>query len=67
MYFKENWKSMAEKEPTFGHVDMFQTSPNKAQIKVRRPLSDGNNAPKWPGAAPGCQKNSCTSIPCVRP
>ncbi|MCI9156290.1 MAG: hypothetical protein HFF44_05015 [Lawsonibacter sp.] len=27
MYFKENWQSMAEKEPTFGHVDIFQTSP----------------------------------------
>ncbi len=28
MYFKENWQSMAEKEPAFGHVDIFQTSPN---------------------------------------
>ncbi len=28
MYFKENWQSMAEKEPAFGHVDMFQTSPS---------------------------------------
>jgi hypothetical protein len=27
MYFKENWQSMAEKEPPFGHVDIFQTSP----------------------------------------
>ncbi len=26
MYFKENWQSMAEKEPAFGHVDTFQTS-----------------------------------------
>ena len=29
MYFKENWQSMVEKEPAFGHVDLFQTSPNK--------------------------------------
>jgi hypothetical protein len=28
MHFKENWQSMAEKEPPFGHVDIFQTSPN---------------------------------------
>ena len=28
MYFKENWQSMAEKEPALGHVTMFQTSPN---------------------------------------
>jgi len=28
MYFKENWQSMVEKEPAFGHVDIFQTSPN---------------------------------------
>ena len=28
MYFKENRQSMAEKEPAFGHVDMFQTSLN---------------------------------------
>ncbi len=27
MYFKENWQSMAEKEPPFGHVDIFQTGP----------------------------------------
>jgi hypothetical protein len=27
MYFKENWQSMAKKEPPFGHVDIFQTSP----------------------------------------
>ena len=28
MYFKENWKSMAEKKPPFGHADIFQTSPS---------------------------------------
>ena len=28
MYCKENWQSMVEKEPAFGHVDLFQTSPN---------------------------------------
>ena len=27
MYFKENWQSMVEKAPAFGHVDLFQTSP----------------------------------------
>ena len=27
MYFKENWQSMAEKEPALGHVGIFQTSP----------------------------------------
>ena len=31
MYFKENWQSMAEKEPAFGHVDIFQTSPNESE------------------------------------
>ena len=30
MYFKENWQSMAEKEPPFGHVDIFKTSPSCA-------------------------------------
>ena len=24
MYFKGNWQSMAEKEPPFGHVDIFK-------------------------------------------
>ena len=28
MYFKENWQSMAEKEPAFEHVTMFQISPS---------------------------------------
>lgn len=32
MYFKENWQSMAEKEPPFGHVDIFQTSPKLAVV-----------------------------------
>ncbi len=32
MYFKENWQSMAEKEPALGHVDMFQTSPKQQTI-----------------------------------
>ncbi|MDE6840480.1 MAG: hypothetical protein K2P49_06455, partial [Oscillospiraceae bacterium] len=27
VYSKENWQSMAEKEPPFGRVDNFQTSP----------------------------------------
>ena len=31
MYFKENWQSMAEKEPAFGHVTMFQTSPSRKE------------------------------------
>ena len=49
MYSKENWQSMAEKEPPFGCVDNFQTSPkldNLAAFKQRltpsaplRPLS----------------------------
>ena len=33
MYFKKNWGSMTEKEPLFGYVDIFQTSP-------RRPAKD---------------------------
>ena len=28
VYSKENWQSMAEKEPPFGYVDNFQTSPS---------------------------------------
>ncbi len=37
MYFKENWQSMVEKEPAFGHVTMFQTSPsihNRNQFQI---------------------------------
>ena len=37
MYFKENWQSMAEKEPPFGHVDIFQTSPR-------------DRHPRWPAS-----------------
>ena len=29
MYSKENWQSMAEKEPPFGYDDNFQTSPSQ--------------------------------------
>ncbi len=29
MYCKENWQSMVEKEPAFGYVDLFQTSPSQ--------------------------------------
>ena len=36
MYFKENWQSMAEKEPTFGHVDIFQTSLSQVQLKKQK-------------------------------
>ena len=32
MYSKENWQSMAEKEPPFGYDDNFQTSPSTAQV-----------------------------------
>ena len=31
MYCKENWQCMAEKDPPFGHVDIFQTSPRRCQ------------------------------------
>jgi hypothetical protein len=27
MYFKKNWGGMAEKDPPFGRIDIFQTSP----------------------------------------
>ena len=29
MYSKENWQSMAEKEPSFGYVNNFQTCPRQ--------------------------------------
>ncbi len=53
MYFKENWQSMAEKEPVFGHVDIFQTSPKTqyaeheellASLKVGVPVHEPPNS-----------------------
>ncbi len=47
MYFKENWQSMAEKEPAFGHVVIFQTSPTlryqtpPSRLCRATPLSEG--------------------------
>ncbi len=32
MYFKENWRSVAEKEPPFGRIDIFQTSPKRWRL-----------------------------------
>ena len=32
MYSKENWQSMAEKEPPFGYDDNFQTSPSSFYV-----------------------------------
>ena len=32
MYSKENWQSMAEKEPPFGYDDNFQTSPKYLRL-----------------------------------
>ena len=37
MYFKENRKSMAEKEPPFGRVDNFQTD-SRAENAAALPL-----------------------------
>ncbi|MCI8553137.1 MAG: hypothetical protein HFF56_09150 [Lawsonibacter sp.] len=34
MYFKKNWQSMVEKEPAFGHADVFPTSPNPVYIAM---------------------------------
>ena len=45
MYFKENWQSMAEKEPTFGRFDFFQTSPKS----LWNP--NGTGEPSQPGTA----------------
>ena len=35
MYFKKNWGSMAEKGPSFGRFDIFQTSPNPPAENTR--------------------------------
>ena len=32
MYFKKNWGSMAEKGPSFGRFDIFQTSPSLREL-----------------------------------
>jgi hypothetical protein len=34
VYSKENWQSMAEKEPPFGRVDNLQTSPKGRLAKI---------------------------------
>jgi hypothetical protein len=36
VYFKSNQRHMAEKDPPFGHVGNFQTSPSRS-IQIREP------------------------------
>ena len=38
MYSKENWQSMAEKEPPFGYDDNFQTSPSLQFLEAKYPF-----------------------------
>ena len=53
MYSKENWKSMAEKEPPFGRVNIFQTSPTVETAKfdlflvtITLDIKHGNKLPE---------------------
>lgn len=51
--FKENRRSITEKEPTFGRSDNFQTSPNV----LRDPVSwYGRGFPAYPGTGRGTEK-----------
>ena len=48
MYSKENWQSMAEKEPPFGYDDNFQTSPSRRSRKSPPGDTEQEDRP-WPG------------------
>ena len=36
MYFKENWRSVAEKEPPLGRISIFQTSPKNRRCLMKK-------------------------------